>query len=234
MSQAAFAILLLLAEAAATGRSANVSIRSTTAAISVTGGASDVSATLYDASGKELDGLLVEREASRSAIVLVVSVRPGARIEARVPSRTDLRIEASNGGPVTVRGVTGQLEILNSNAGIVLERVGGTILASTSNGAIDATIDSVDPRLPMSFLTTNGHIDVTFPESVKANLRVESDTGPISTDFELVPIGIEPMERKIMRGGKLRTVRYGAVNGGGPQIDVRTENASIDIRRRRK
>jgi hypothetical protein len=231
MRRATLALALLLAESVATpAQGAFVSIRATTAAISVTGGAATVSATLYDASGAEVDGLVVEREARRTRIVLVTPVKPGARIEARVPSATDLRVEGSNGGPVTVRGVSGQLEIVNSNGGIVLERVGGTVLASTSNGAIEATLQSIAPGLPMSFLASNGRIDVTLPANVKANLRMESDTGPVTTDFELARIGGEPIERKMMRGGRLRIITHGAVNGGGPAIDARTENAPIVIR----
>jgi hypothetical protein len=208
----------------------HVSIRATTAAIAVTGGAATVSATLYDAGGTEIDGLVIEREPTRTRIVLAAIVKPGARIEARVPSVTDLRVEGSNGGPVTVRGVSGLLEVVNSNAAIVLRGVSGTVLASTSNGAIEGTVLSVAPGLPMSFLTSNGRVDVTLPAKVKAELRMESDTGPITTDFQLTPLGAEPLERRIMRGGRLRTIRHGAVNGGGPRIDVRTENAPIVIR----
>ena len=225
------AALLLIESMAARADGERVSVRATTAAISVTGGAQEVSATLVDAGGSEIPGLVVEREAGGTAIVLVASVRPGARIEVRVPTTTDLRVEGSNGGPVTVRGVRGQLEVVNSNAAIVLERVGGTVLASTSNGSIAATVLSIDPQLPMSFLASNGAVDVTFPQDLKANLRMESDTGPISTEFALSSIGDEPIERKVMRGGKIRTVVHGAVNGGGPQIDLRTENSRVAVRK---
>jgi len=232
MREAAVAVVVLLAASIETSaQGAYVFIRAATAAISVSGGATQVTATLYDASGNEIDGLIVEREGKRTHIVLLGAVKPGARIEARVPGITDLRVEGSNGGPVTVRGVTGQLEIASSNAGIVLERIGGTVLASTSNGSIEATLHSIAPGLPMSFLTSNGRIDVTFPVNLKANLHMESDSGPITTEFPLARIGGEPIERKIMRGGRLRTITHGAVNGGGPDITIRTENAPIVIRK---
>jgi hypothetical protein len=227
------AAAVLLTESVATPQHGYVSIRAPAVAISVTGGAAEVSATLYDANGIKGDGLVVEREASRTRIVLVAPVKRGARLEAHVRTDTDLRIEGSNGGPVIVHRVNGQLEIVNSNAGIVLDRVGGTVLASTSNGAIEATLHSVNPTLPMSFLTSNGRIDLTFPANMKANFRIESDAGPITTDFQLARIPGEPLERKVMRGGRLRTIIRGAVNGGGPDISVRTENAPIVIRRQK-
>jgi hypothetical protein len=196
----------------------------------VIGGATAVSARLFDASGTEMPGLVVEREATHASIVLATAVRPGARVEVRVPSETDLRVEASNGGLVTVRAVHGQLDIVNSNAGIELDAVGGTVVASTSNGAITATLRAIDPAWPLSFLTSNGAIDVTLPASVKATLCLESDTGPIASDFTLAPSG-GPVERTMMRGGRLRTLRCGSVNGGGPDIRLRTENAPIRVRR---
>jgi hypothetical protein len=223
-------LLLFLVALAAGARSGDVSIRATTAAVIVTGGAASVSARLVDADGRELPGLAIERDGSRTSIVLVAAVRPGARIEARVPADTGLRVDASNGGAVTVRGVRGQIEIVNSNAAIRLEAVGGTVLASTSNGAITATLVSVDESLPMSFQTSNEPIDVALPAAVKATVCMETDTGPITTEFPLAATD-GPVERKIMRGGRLRTVMCGAINGGGARIELRTENAPIRVRK---
>jgi len=210
-----------------------VSIRATTVAIVVTGGASIVSAKLYDATGAEIEGLVIEREALRTTIVLAATVKPGARIEARIPRVADLRVDASNGGPVTIRDVHGQLEIVNSNAAIVLDRVGGTVLASTSNGPIEATLVSIEPSLPLSFLTSNGRITVTLPADVKANLKLESDTGSITTEYTLSAVAAAPIERKVMRGGRMRTIVSGAVNGGGAEIELRTENSPIVVRRQK-
>lgn len=233
------AMSVLLAGAAEIGAQGalgvpHVSIRATGVAILVTGGAEEASATLHGRGGTALDGLVIERAGRRTSIILTAVIETGARIEARVPTSTDLRVEGSNGGAVIVRGVRGQLEIVNSNAGIVLDGVAGTVLASTSNGSIEARLQSVDPALPLSFLTSNGAIDVTFPADLKANVRMESDTGPITTDFELVGIGAQAIERRIMRGGRLRTIKSGAVNGGGPEITLRTENAPITIRKSRQ
>lgn len=217
---------------AAPARGAGVSIRATTASVRVQGGATTVSARLLGPDGTESPGLVIERDTARTMIVLAASVKPGARIEVQVPAATDLRVEASNGGPVVVRGVRGQLEILNSNAAIVLEDVGGSVLATTSNGSITATIGSLYPGLPTSLLTSNASIDVTLPGDLKANLRMESDTGPITSEFDLARLGSEPLEGKTMRGGRLRFVERGAVNGGGPEIDLRTENAPVRVHKK--
>jgi hypothetical protein len=223
-------LLLLVGSVATSARGLDVSIRTMTAALVVTGGAAEVSARLVDSDGTEIPGLVIERDATRMSIVLARSVRPGARVEVRVPTEITLHVEASNGGPVTVSAVHGQIEIVNSNAAIVLDAVGGTVLASTSNGPITATLRSIDPALPLSFLTSNGAIDVTFPSSLKAVLCLETDTGPIASDFALAPAG-GPVDRTMMRGGRLRTLQCGSVNGGGTDIRLRTENAPIHVRK---
>jgi hypothetical protein len=225
--------LVLAASVSTRAQNSHVSVRATTASILVAGGAEKVSATLYDANGTESDGLVLERDGSRTNIALVAPVKTGARIEVRVPSATDLRVEGANGGTVTVRGVSGQLEIVNSNAGIVLDRVRGTVVASTSNGVIEAMLETINPTLPMSFLTSNGRVELTLPPNVKANLRMESDTGAITTEFDLAQIGNEEIQRKVLRGGRLRTIVRGSVNGGGPEIDIRSENAPIVVRRQK-
>lgn len=217
---------------AASARGAGVSIRTTTASVTVQGGATTVSARLFGPDGTESPGLVIESDPARTMIVLAASVKPGARIEVQVPAATDLRVEASNGGPVVVRGVRGQLEILNSNAAIMLEDVGGSVLATTSNGSITATIGFLYPGLPTSFLTSNASIDLTLPADLNANLRMESDTGPITSEFDLARLGNEPLEGTIMRGGRLRSVERGAVNGGGPEIALRTENAPIRLHKK--
>ena len=227
------AIALLTALLAVPAAAPEVSIRATTAAVIVTGGSAEVSATLYDPAGRAVDGLIVERDGSRTTIVLVDSVKPGARIEARVPGRVHLRVEASNGGAVTLRGVQGQLEIVNSNAAIVLDGVGGTVVASTSNGAITGTLSAVDPALPLSFLTSNEPIDLRLPAGLAATICLESDHSEITSEFRLAPPVGEPLDRRVVRGGRMRTIRCGVVGAGGPRIELRTDNAPIRVRKGR-
>src|SRR5688500_7292097 len=110
MGSRALALVLLLAgsaEIAAQGVPgiSHVSIRATGPVISVTGGAEEVSATLHGRGGAALDGLVIERAGRRISILLAAAIETGARIEALVPTSTNLRVEGSNGGAVIVRGV---------------------------------------------------------------------------------------------------------------------------------
>jgi hypothetical protein len=156
--------------------------------------------------------------------------------EIQVPSRTDLKLGTANNGGIVVEGVEGELEINNPNGPITLNGVGGSIVANTVDGHVRATITSVSTQRPMAFTSLNGHVDVTFPASLRANLKLRSDHGNVLTDFDVTPLQprttIEDTRRE---GGRFRIeinrFIYGAVNGGGPEIELRTFNGNVYVRR---
>jgi DUF4097 and DUF4098 domain-containing protein YvlB len=92
----------------------------------------------------------------------------------------------------------------------------------------------------MSFSTLNGDIDVTFPDSFKANVRMKTDNGEIYSDFDVkLDSGSEVVRNESghEHGGKYH-VRFdralrGTINGGGPEIQFTTFNGQIFIRRKK-
>jgi hypothetical protein len=78
-------------------------------------------------------------------------------------------------------------------------------------------------------------VDVTLPTSAKANLKLRSDKGDIFTDFQMqARPSAAPQTRT---DGRTRTVIEvnqsvnGAINGGGPEFELRTYNGDIFVRR---
>jgi hypothetical protein len=157
--------------------------------------------------------------------------------EIQVPNRSNLKLgtTAINSG-IVVEGVEGELEINNPNGPITLNRVGGSIVANSVDGHVRATITSVSMQRPMALASFNRDVDVTFPASLKANLRLRSDQGKVLTDFDVTPLqqptSVDDTRRE---GGRVRIevnrFIYGAVNGGGPEIDLRTFNGNVYVRR---
>ena len=74
---------------------------------------------------------------------------------------------------------------------------------------------------------------------MKANLKLRTDNGSAFTDFELQmlpqPDRIEIEDSRRSARGRYRInvnkVIYGAVNGGGPEIEMRTFNGNIYLRK---
>jgi hypothetical protein len=164
------------------------------------------------------------------------SMRGGSpALEVRVPLRTNLELGSVNGGTITVENVEGELEIENVNGAVVLTNVAGSVVASSQNGGVTATLSRVMADKPMAFSSFNGKVDVTLPSSIKATLKMRSDNGDIFTDFDVQLGQAPPVTRgRSNRGGtriEVNRAVYGTVNGGGPEIELRTFNGTIYLRK---
>ena len=156
-------------------------------------------------------------------------------LELRVPLRTNLKLGSVNGGTITVENVEGELEIENVNGAVVLTNVAGSVVANSQNGGVTATLSRVMADKPMAFTSFNGKVDVTMPASIKATLKMRSDNGDIFTDFDVQLQQAPPVTRgRTNRGGykvEVNRALYGTVNGGGPEIELRSFNGTIYLRK---
>ena len=158
-------------------------------------------------------------------------------LEIQVPARTNLQLSTVNNGDVNVEGIEGELEIGNVNGSITLKSVSGSVVAHTVNGKVLADLTRITPQKPMAFTSLNGVVDITLPPSIKANLKLRTDNGSVYTDFELKALSqsVPVVEDTRSSGGRYRVevnrVIYGSVNGGGPDVEMRTFNGNIYVRK---
>jgi DUF4097 and DUF4098 domain-containing protein YvlB len=156
-----------------------------------------------------------------------------------VPRHSSVQLKCTNDGDIYVEQVEGEIEVNNLNGRVTLKNVAGSVIAHSLNGEVLATLDRIDPSKPMSFSTMNGNIDVTLPETLKANVRIKTDHGEIYSDFD-VKLITEPVvttESGKQKDGTYhlrfdRTVR-GTINGGGPEFQFTTFNGQIYIRKKK-
>jgi DUF4097 and DUF4098 domain-containing protein YvlB len=180
-------------------------------------------------------GFRITEESNR---IKVASDNPNRSIsfEIEAPLRTNLKLQTVNGGEILVENVEGDLEVSNVNGGIALNNVGGSITAGTTNGSVRATMTRVTAQRAMAFTSLNGTVDVTLPPSTRANLRLRSDNGDVYSDFDvqLAPSAPVVQENRGANGRyRIRRNRaiVGAINGGGPEFELRTFNSNIYVRR---
>jgi len=159
-------------------------------------------------------------------------------LEIQVPRRTSLELSTVNAGEIRVEGVDGEIEVGNVNGAITLAAIGGSVVAHTVNGRVAATLARVSSQKPMAFTSLNGEVDVTLPAATKANLKLRTDNGSAFTDFDLHMLSQSASataEDTRQSGGRYRLevnkVIYGSINGGGPDIEVRTFNGNIYVRK---
>ena len=159
----------------------------------------------------------------------------GVDIEVQVPSRVNLKLLAHNNGDVVVDGAEGDIEVTNHNGDIRLTNVGGSVVANTHNGNVRVTLTRVTTDKAMAFTSFNGDVDVTLPATAKANLKLRSDRGEIFTDFDVQTLQATPPTPTRRPDGRIRMevnqALYGAINGGGPEFELRTYNGDIFVRR---
>ena len=157
----------------------------------------------------------------------------GGSLTVMVPADTALNLKTHNGS-LNVEGVHGEIIASAFNGHIDLTHITGTVVADAFNGPIHVTMDRVDQGKPLSFSTFNSKIDVTFPADLKATVKFKADRGDIYSDFD-VTAGAPTMEPDNSGQGKYR-IRFdngfmGKINGGGVEINFRSFNGSIYLRK---
>ena len=136
-----------------------------------------------------------------------------------VPRRSDLSLEAYNGG-ISIADVSGRIEFTGHNGGVVLKRVGGLVRGGTTNGGLVVELDGARwDGETLDVKTTNGGIIMSVPENYSAHLETGTVNGHLSVDFPVTVQG--------------RITRELAVNlgSGGPTVRVMTTNGGVKIRR---
>ena len=156
--------------------------------------------------------------------------------EIEAPLRTNLKLNAVNGGEIVVENIEGDLDLSNVNGGITMNNVAGSVNAGTTNGPVRATLTRITAERQMAFTSLNGSVDVTLPPTTKANLRMRSDNGDVYSDFDVQLAASTPVVQE-SRGsnGRYRINRnrsiVGAINGGGPEFELRTFNSNVYVRK---
>ncbi len=162
-------------------------------------------------------------------------MRQSVAVVIQVPTRANLNLATVNDGDVRVENVDGELEIGNVNGSIELTDVGGTIVAHMVNGDVAAKVTRVTPDKSSAFTSLNGEIDVTLPAATKASLKLRSDNGDVFSDFDLQleQRAARTSGEDLRRNGRYRVDRMisGTINGGGAQIEGRTFNGNVYIRK---
>lgn len=184
---------------------------------------------------KRISSSPLELEASENNNTVEIetnSWKKPINLNIKVPANFDLEVSTVH-GKVEVTGLNGTHEISSVNGTLTLKDMSGSIVSNTVNGTILVNFKSVKPNEPMSFVTLNGNVDVTFPASIKARAKMRSDRGEIFTDFDMTVDKSKP-EVKSDDGEYKVSINswvFGDINGGGPEYTFKNMNGDIIIRK---
>lgn len=175
-------------------------------------------------------------ENGNTVVVQSGSWSHGLNLDLEIPSGMDLELHTYNDGDLMVSNVQGEVALSNYNGDITARNISGSVVASTYNGEIKSTFDKVTENTPMSFSTFNGDIDLTFPATLKATLKMKTEQGEIFSGFDVNITSSGPVQMKDTKGGVYKVViddwKTGQINGGGPEITMKNYHGDILIRKR--
>jgi hypothetical protein len=136
----------------------------------------------------------------------------------RVPAKVDL-ISRTVNGEINALGLAGNVESHTVNGSINIS-TSGYAQAKTVNGDISAKLSDANWTGALDFKTVNGGISVNLPSETSSSVDASTVSGDISSDFQLTILGT--MSRKHLSG---------TIGGGGRELNLKTVNGSIHLRR---
>ena len=129
----------------------------------------------------------------------------------------DIDVTTAN-AKVACKCTCGHLRARSSNGKIEVGAHEGSVDASTSNGVIKASLDSLGTS-GVSLTTSNGRITLELPDRPDADVDIHVENGHIRNDLDLEGASDD-------NAGRVR----GRVGKGGTPIRLRTSNGTVSVR----
>lgn len=125
----------------------------------------------------------------------------------------------TSGGSIKIGLAEGEVDAHTSGGSITVEEVQGAIKARSSGGSVKAYI-SRQPEKDCRLTTSGGSVTVYMSEDIAVDVDARSSGGHVHTEF---PVKIQ---------GKLsKRLLKAKINGGGPQLYLRTSGGSIYLKK---
>ena len=140
-----------------------------------------------------------------------------------VPRRSDLSLQAHNGG-ISIVDVNGRIDLKTTNGGVNLVRVGGNVQGNTTNGGVNVVLTGARwDGEQLNIKTTNGGVNLVMPDNYSAHLETGTVNGNVSFGF---PVNVTLTER-----GRMPKDVSVDLGSGGPTVRARTTNGGVRVGR---
>ena len=173
-------------------------------------------------------GLSVEEE--NGTLKIITASRDDGDYRLMVPNKVRVMLEEVNwgGGDFEIRNMQGEIEIKSKSGDMRLVNITGPIIASSTSGDMEIVMDRLSQMGPTSISLVSGFIDISMPESSKANLYMSSVSGEIYTNLDIQLSGDQREGMQRLGGG--RKIE-GRLNGGGVEVSLKTISGDIYLRK---
>ena len=137
----------------------------------------------------------------------------------RVPYRVLLGSVETVNGSVVVKGVEGSGALRSVNGNVEVTNSSGRFNAKTTNGDLRLELNELMDGGPMDVETVNGSVVLGLPSNARANLRVLSMNGDVTSEVPVTSTAAPPAARAFRAH----------MGTGGGDISVRTVNGGIHL-----
>lgn len=122
----------------------------------------------------------------------------------------------TSGGSIELGQINGDVDVKTSGGSITVDDVYGNIDANTSGGSIKAKL-SKQLTDDCKLTTSGGSISAYLVPSMAIDLNASTSGGRVKSEFDV--------------DGKVKKTRIrGSINGGGPELTLRTSGGSVSIK----
>lgn len=127
---------------------------------------------------------------------------------------------------VVFKNMENEIEISANYNSVKLENITGPATVKAVYGGVDAVF-SANVKGPISIVSIYGHVDVAMPATIKANIKMSTSYGEIfvAPDFK---IEVEKEGEWVKYSDRIS----GKINGGGMNIDFRSDYGKIYFRKK--
>ncbi len=172
-------------------------------------------------------GLAVSKEGDETT-VRKVSNKAGHRYTISVPTGVSLFYEHSNhdGGRLEIIDLPNEIEVSANYNSIHVQNATGPLAINSVYGSIEATFDEINQDHSISLYSVYDHVDVTVPQSAKANFTLSTSYGEMFTDLDLDFGSSDSMKK--LSANKVE----GKYNGGGVDFFIKSSYDDVYLRKK--
>ncbi len=134
--------------------------------------------------------------------------------------------ESQYGGTAIFKNLENEIEVSANYNSIEMENVTGPLTVKTVYGHVEASLGA-NVKGPISIVSVYGYVDVAMPVAIKANIKMSTSYGEILVAPEF-KIDIEKQGDFVRYSDRV----YGKINGGGINVDFRSDYSKIYLRKK--
>lgn len=136
-----------------------------------------------------------------------------------VPNQASLSSIDLVNGSITINNVKGEMKVDLVNGSVVAIGLASDSEINSVNGSIKVSYQSVDKLDEISLDTVNGSIKLTVPETISADVDIETMHGSIRNEFGL------SADKNMFAGKNL----HGTIGSGDVRISIESVNGGVKL-----